>query len=195
MKAAINAGIAVVFCVCVIVLVTHLPKQVFGPLGFETRTNAGPVVLQEVQRLSRLETCRYNGHVVLSGETSGWAPVWVVGDRMLMIARGEVVAGVDLAEMGPDDVRVEGQRVLMRRPEARVLHTRLDNQTSEVFERRTGILSQPDRDLESRLRREAEAKIQQSALQSGVLETAQENAEASLRRHLGLLGFRDVQFF
>ena len=155
---------------------------------------SGPVVLQSVQRLERLETSRYRGQVVVKGDTGGLLPHWLSGDRLVFLGHGEVVAGLDLSRLGPDDLRVVERRVEVRLPRPEILHTRLDNQQSEVFSRETGLLSGPDRTLESRTRVEAETRLEQAALESGILSDAEANARESLRRHLETLGFREVRF-
>src|SRR3954447_6438349 len=94
-----------------------------NPFGFSTRTASAPVVLSRVQQLRRLETCRYREQVIVRGETAGVLPVWLAGDRMLFVGRGEVVAGMDLARLRPEDVRVEAARVTVRLPAAEILHT------------------------------------------------------------------------
>jgi len=166
-----------------------------NPFQLSTRTGAtGPVVLEQVQRLQRLETCRYNGQVIVRGDTKGMLPTWLAGDRLLFVGRGEVVAGVDLSRLKPEDVAVEQDTVAVRLPSAEILHSRLDNHGSEVFERRSGIFTGPDRTLEGRVRVEAEDRIRQAALESGVLATANTNARDTLRGHLQLLGFRNVRF-
>jgi hypothetical protein len=165
-----------------------------NPLAMTTRVApAGPALLEQVQRLERLETCRYNGQVIVRGDTGGVLPVWLAGDRILFVGRGEVVAGVDLQRLRPDDVRVQGSTLTLRLPPAEVLHTRLDNRHSEVFERRSGVLTGPDRHLEGRVRVEAEEQILQAAMESGMLRTARENAREALRRHLQPLGFSEVR--
>jgi hypothetical protein len=166
-----------------------------NPLRWSSRVApSGPVVLQEIQRLQRLETCRYNGQVVVRGDTGGLLPTWLAGDRLLFLGRGEVVAGMDLARLHPDDVQVSGDSVELRLPPAEVLHTALDNRQSEVYERRSGLLSGPDRDLETRVRQEAEENIRRAALDRGLLAAADANARDLVRSHLSLLGFREVRF-
>lgn len=166
-----------------------------NPFGLTTRVApSGPVVLQSVQKLQRLETCRYNGQVVVRGDTGGVLPGWIAGDRMLFVGQGEVVAGVDLARLRAEDVRVTGDGVELRLPPAEILHTALDNGRSEVYERHAGLFTGPDATLETRVRCEAESRIQQAAVESGVLTTAQNNAREALRQHLSLLGFRSIQF-
>src|SRR5688572_8696650 len=98
-----------------------------NPFGFSSRAASGPVVLQQIQRLQRLETCRYNGQVIVRGDTSGWLPAWLAGDRMLFVGQGEVVAGLDLGVLKAEDVVVRGSEVSVRLPAAEVLYTRIDN--------------------------------------------------------------------
>lgn len=154
---------------------------------------SGPVVLREVQRLNRLETCRYQGQAVVEGDTGGKLPRWLSGDRMLFVAHGEVVAGMDLARMDDADVQVAGDQVSLRLPEPEILYSRLDNRSSQVFERRSGVFSGPDKTLETRVRQSAEDHLREAALSSGLLETARENARKSLEEHFGRLGFRQVR--
>ena len=166
-----------------------------NPFRLSTRTGpTGPVGLEQVQRLQRLETCRYNGQVIVRGDTKGMLPTWLAGDRLLFVGRGEVVAGVDLGRLRPEDLAVERDSVAVRLPSPEILHSRLDNRGSEVFERRSGIFTGPDRTLEGRVRVEAEDRIRQAALESGVLATAATNAQDTLRSHLQMLGFREVRF-
>ncbi len=166
-----------------------------NPFSLSTRTApAGPTVLQAIQKLNRLETCRYQGQVIVRGDTSNILPTWVAGDRLLFVGHGEVVAGVDLSRLGAPDIRVKSDRVELRLPEPQIFHTRLDNGKSEVFDRQSGFLTGPDRDLEKRVRQEAENRIQAAALEQGVLNTAETNAREALQQHLKLLGFNSVTF-
>src|SRR4051794_22779859 len=100
-----------------------LRQALSNPFGFSSRAVlTGPVVLSQVQRLQRVETCRYNEQVVVRGETAGVLPTWLAGDRLVFVGRGEVVAGMDLARVRPEDVRVEPGRVTLRLPRPEILH-------------------------------------------------------------------------
>ena len=195
------AGLVAVFCLGL--LASRLSLNPFdrigqflrNPFSFSTTiAPAGPVVLQQIQQLSRLETTRYRERVIVKGDTTGILPSWVAGDRILFIGQGEVVAGIDLSQLQADDVRVEGTKVTVKLPPAIVLHTKLDNQQSEVYERQTGILSKADPTLETKVRVEAEERIRAAALESGILKTAAAKAQESLRPFLNKLGFDDVHF-
>jgi uncharacterized protein DUF4230 len=193
-------GLAGVVCLGILALGTLAPLRWAGsflknPLALSTRvTPSGPVVLTQVQRLQRLETCRYNEQVIVRGDTKGILPTWLAGDRILFVGRGEVVAGIDLSRLRAEDVHVQDRTVALRLPPAEILHSRLDNRQSEVFERQSGLFTGPNRDLESQVRAEAEDRIQQAALDGGVLKAAETNARDLLRGHLQLLGFQEVRF-
>lgn len=165
-----------------------------NPFQMGIRVASGPVVLNEIQRLSRLETCRYNGQVIVEGKKQKWLPTWLAGDRILFVGRGEVVAGLDLAQLGRDDVLVDGRKVTVRLPQPEILHTRLDNRASSVYERQAGFFTGPDPGLETQVRVEAEDRIRAAAIENGVLRDARQNAEEALRKQLELLGFREIRF-
>lgn len=173
----------------------HLGQLLHNPLSIVTNvSSSGPVVLERVQRLNRLESCRYNGEVIIRGDSTGALPAWLVGDRILFIGRGEVVGGVDLSKLRAEDVQVQEGRVSLRLPAAEILSTHLNNRHSEVYERQTGLFSKPNKDLETQARAEAEERLQQAALTNGVLQTATQNAQEALRGQLRLLGFQDITF-
>jgi hypothetical protein len=78
-------------------------------------------------------------------------------------------------------------------PAAEVLVYTLNNQESYVFDRDTGLIG-TNPDLETEVRRAAEEEILSAALEDGILEMAQRNAETVVLRLLLSLGFTDVAF-
>ena len=58
---------------------------------------------------------------------------FLTGERVLLVATGEVEAGVDLAEIGEDDVRLDGDRVTISLPEPQVLSSSLDEERTRVY--------------------------------------------------------------
>jgi hypothetical protein len=100
---------------------------VIGPLLQErpARTTTGPVVVEGVRKLDRLATVRWRESIVVTRESGGdFLDRIFSGEKVLVVATGDVEAGVDLSEVGADDVRVEGDTVtfacLNRRSSPRV---------------------------------------------------------------------------
>lgn len=153
-----------------------------------------PAIVQRIQRLQRLESVKYTLEKVVTGEReSRFLPQAIAGERLLMIVRGEVFAGVDLSKLKSSDVQVNGKQVRITLPHAEVFSTRLDNNQTRVYSRETGLLVPADPNLESEVRAEAERQLLQSALIDGFLTTAATNARGTVTALVQALGFTDVE--
>jgi hypothetical protein len=151
-------------------------------------------IVHEVRSLARLETIQYTVEKVVTAD-SGQAFLKVLfGDRLLLVAHGLVIAGVDLGQLGPEDLWVEGDVLHVRLPEAEVFVATLDNEKSYIYDRQVGFLRRGDVDLETAARRVAEEEIEKGAIEDGILEQARFNAENFLSRMLLQLGFPEVIF-
>ena len=153
-----------------------------------------PTVVRQIQQLQRLETVNYTMDKIISGEHDNpYLPKFLVGDRLLLVVHGEVVAGVDLGKVQPGDVSVNARSISLHLPPAEVFSTRIDNGKTRVYSRDTGLFSSPDPNLESEVRQEAERQLQQAAIQDGILKTAQQNAHNTLGSLLKGFGFEQVE--
>lgn len=151
-------------------------------------------IIHQVRSLARLETIQYSVEKVIVAE-SGQGPFgFLVGDRLLFVAHGTVIAGVDLEKLAPDDLRTENGVLYIALPEAEILSYSLDNEKSSIYSRDTGLLTRGNPTLETDARRAAEEEILNAALEDGILDQAQANAEAYMLRLLLNLGFPEVIF-
>ncbi len=151
-------------------------------------------VVQRIQRLQRLESVKFTAEKIVTGERPGHIlPDLLTGDRLLLVVHGEVIAGVDLGKLKPDDVQVKGNRVRIALPAPEIFLTRIDNEKTRVYSRETGLLVQADPNLESEVRAEAERELQEAARADGILDTAAANARGTVNGLLQGLGFTDVQ--
>jgi hypothetical protein len=162
--------------------------------GRSTRVDTStPAVVEKIRQLSRLETVDYSIDKIVEGSRQNpYLPNFLVGDKLLLVAHGDVIAGVDLSQLQAADVAVDGSHVKVRLPQAQVLSTRLDNAHTRVYSRMTGLLVEADPNLESEVRQAAEDQFTQAALADGVLEKARQNARASVSALLRGLGFQSV---
>lgn len=99
-------------------------------------------------------------------------PEFLTGEKLLLVAVGQVEAGVDLDELEQDDVRVVGNTVTIDLPDARILGSSLDEEA----------------------RRNAEDRIVESARENGIVEKAQNNAETSIRTFMTSMGYERIIF-
>ncbi|MCW5875751.1 MAG: DUF4230 domain-containing protein [Anaerolineales bacterium] len=151
-------------------------------------------IIHKVRSLARLETIQYSIEKVITAERGQGALGFLVGDRLLFVAHGTVIAGVDLQNLQPEDLRIENGVLYVRLPEAEVFIASLDNEKSYIYDRQLGFLTRGDTHLETAARQVAEQEILNAALEDGILEQAQINAESYLLRLLLSLGFQEVIF-
>ncbi|RLC90386.1 MAG: DUF4230 domain-containing protein [Chloroflexi bacterium] len=151
-------------------------------------------IIRQVRSLSRLETASYTIEKIITAESNQGPFAFLFGDRLILVAHGQVIAGVDLGKMGGGDLIVTDEgTVVVTLPPAEVLVVTLDNQKSYVFDRDTGWIGMNPA-LETEARQAAEEEILHAALEDGILEMAQRNAETYVRHLILMLGFREVIF-
>jgi hypothetical protein len=182
---------------------TRGPATISGNLATQVQILINPTptiypdpvtVILQIRSLARLETAQYTIEKVVTAETGQGALAGLFGDRLLFVAHGEVIAGVDMTRIAQSDISVspEGQVTLIV-PAAEVFISALDNEKSYVYDRQTGLFTHGDVNLETQARIVAEKEIEKGALEDGILKMAQTNAQTFLERLLTTLGFKSVQ--
>jgi len=151
-------------------------------------------IIREVQSLARLETIQYSVEKVITAEINQGVFGPLFGDRLLFVAHGYVIAGVDLAKLSSEDLWLEDGILFARIPEAEVFVATLNNDQSYIYDRETGILRKSDPDLETAARQAAEQEILNAALDDGILTQAGLNAKVYLERLFNTLGYLRVEF-
>jgi Protein of unknown function (DUF4230) len=189
----------VIGAVALAVFIRHATSGVLGRVATaitgrtSTFDTSVPAVVQRIQRLNRLETVVYSIDTVVEGaRSSPVLPDLLAGDRLLLVVHGQSIAGIDLSQLKPEDVRINGQSIHVTLPASQLFVTTLDNQHTRVYARSTGILVPVDQNLESDTRAKAQQQLQQAALADGILDTARKNARATVTTLLYSLGFQQV---
>src|SRR5512140_1257212 len=134
-------------------------------------------IISKVQALSRLETIQYTLEKVITAEENQGVLKPFLGDKLLFVAHGYVIAGIDMSTMQAKDMWLQDGVLNVRLPQAEILVATLDNNKSYVYDRQTGILTKADPNLETSARKVAEVEIRQSAINDGILDQAQANAQ------------------
>ena len=155
-----------------------------------------PVVLKAVQELAELGTIKQSmSHVFRAESEAGGQLARIFGrDRLLLVAQGEVVAGIDLKELKDEDVVVAGDRVSIRLPQTKILYSRLIEEQTYVVDRNTGLLIKVDKDLERQARIFALNHFVQSARAQMILPQSAQRTRVLIGNLLRQLGYRTVEF-
>jgi hypothetical protein len=161
------------------------------------RHEARPDVITQVRELARLEGVSFHVERVVDLKDAqrtlfGLMPA---NDAILLVASGEVIAGVDLAKLQPEDVVVSSDRqsVTIHLPPAEVFSARLDNERTYVHTRKTDLLAQRKESLETQARLAAEQTLQEAAEDEGIKQRAQESVARTVKSLVRSLGFSEVR--
>jgi hypothetical protein len=170
--------------IAVVYLLGHPPRWAF-------RAPDTPSVLLGVKQLKQLVTVRYRIQRVV-GVTEPRVPLG--SESILLMVQGEALAGVDLASLTPKDIRATGNHsVVINLPGATLIDTFLDEKNIKVWDHQitwwTPWVS-IDPELEHRARLQAIDEVRSGALQMGILDQAQTNAENAVRDFLAAMSIR-----
>ena len=119
-------------------------------------------------------------------------------ESILLLVRGKVQAGVDLADLGPGDVMILGRdavRIHLMPPSIHEAY--LDEKYTKVWDRQTTWWTpwvSADNDLEHKARMQAISDIKAAALEMGILSEAKRNAEMDISKILQAFGLNKVSF-
>jgi hypothetical protein len=198
------AGLSAVWLVNAAIQRTISPVQeLTGDLGTQVSSILHPTptilpapitIIHDVRSLARLETIQFSLEKVITAESDYGSLSFLFGDRLIFIAHGDVIAGIDLGKLELADLELRDGILYVELPEPEVFVTDLDNEKSNVFDRDTGLFTKGDINLESSARRVAEDELEKAALEGGILDLAQQNAEIYLGKLLNNLGYPEVIF-
>lgn len=154
-----------------------------------------PAVVQQIQALSELVTVKYGVQKIIGLEEE---KIPFGSEKLLLMVRAEVLAGIDLAHLSTNDVTLSSDQVVtVRLPSPTVLHVYLNEKDTQTWDR-TKTWWTPwvdfNPDLERKARLAALEAVQAAALEMGILREAQDNAEMAISRVLAAGGVRDVRF-
>lgn len=153
----------------------------------------GPAIIQQLRARNEWITYSYQADQMIEASKDGNAlQNLLFGDRLLLQARGEVAAGVDMSELDDSMILSSGTTITVTLPATRIIYSRLDNENTRVYDRQRGWLSKGDVNIESNARTYAEQSILQSACDGGVLDKAALQAQQNVADLLKASGYTVV---
>lgn len=183
-----NLKISLYFLFPILVLVIgFLVIRTFTPKYNDT------AVVEHIRSLNRWETTSYSIEKIIDQGTSGNVfERFLFGNRVLLIAHGEVTGGFDLTTLKSDSIKIIGTAITVDMPAPMVLATSLNESETRVYDRQKGLLVPSDNNLESDARVEAVKTIRTAACKEGILDRASDNARKQLTSLLSSFGFTNV---
>ena len=146
-------------------------------------------LLRQIQTLSQLVTVKY----VLEKIVDVKDAKWYGENRVLLVARGVVKAGINLDNLKAADIQVAGRKITVNLPPPAITDAYLDDKHTQVVERTTGAFRAFDKDLEQTARNQAVDELRLLAIDSEILKDARDRAKAQLTALFLQIGFTEVE--
>ncbi len=165
------------------------------PEGLGAR--AAPAVVLAVRDMALLEATSFHLEKVVEA-SDAQSRLWGLveaKDTLLLVAVGDVTAGVDLSKVRDDDVKVDAatRSIRLRLPAPEITSATLDERATHVYSRSTDVLAERAEQLEGDARRSAEEQMRKAAVEGGILDRARASAEQTLRTLTRSLGFEHAE--
>lgn len=157
-------------------------------------TRLGPVTAQSIRAISELTTIEIIQYTTIDkGDDRGWLN-WASGDQISMFVVATIGAGVDLDQVSDGDILADPEtgEAVIRLPAAAITYIAPDTEATHVYNRQTGVFTKGNQDLERSARLAAEEVLVQQALESGLLDKAEDRAVIVLENLIRSLGYTDV---
>jgi hypothetical protein len=154
-----------------------------------------PTVVEKIHRLGRVQTSVYSLATVVESSLTPAFAHGAQGSPPLLVVHGDSIAGIDLTQVKPEDVRIDtgGHGIHVTLPATQLFSTTMDNQRTRVYSSTGGALVPLEQPVEPDLRARAQDQLQQAALTDGILDAASRNARAMVTAQLYALGFEQVE--
>lgn len=158
-----------------------------------------PIIVKEINTLSQLITITYADEVVMDEAKPGKGIPSVMSagigmilvpstDRLVMIGRGKVLAGIDLKGLKEKDVHTIGDSIHVNLPAAQILNTIANPSGFETFDEKGDWNEQAVTALKIKIKNE----LTKRALQQNILKQAEERSRNIMETFFKSTGFKKV---
>jgi hypothetical protein len=196
--ALVRAALGAAALACAIA-VAFFAGRADAPKAASSRVDlrATPGVITAIREVARLETTEFHVEKVIEisdAQSRLWGFVQAK-DALLLVAAGDVVAGVDLEKVRTEDIQIDApaRSIRIRMPAPQIIASALDERATHVYSRSTDMLAERKEGLEGDARRAAEEQMRRAALDAGILDRARVGADRTLRALLRSLGYDEVE--
>lgn len=159
---------------------------IFGAQPTTNFSTAG-LILERVQELSQLTVTRYSFSNIVSSEVEMPGVLAALyGQKLVMVAVGNIDAGVDLSVLTQEDIVLSEGVLTLTLPPVSLQNCFLNEGDSYVLSRETGVFAQPSLNLDDASRQFALHQFRDQALEKGILSDSETRAKETVERFLEL---------
>lgn len=163
----------------------------------EPKVEALNPIVQRLRNIQELSTTVLNTETIVPASAErkiGEFPLATT--RLLYIARGEIRAGIDLAELEYSDVKVNNNQLEINLPAAKILDSKIDVNRSRVYDYDRGFLNLgPDvaPQLQTAAQQKTLTEMVNTACREGILNQANSEAKETIAQIFASTNYQEVK--
>jgi len=179
--------------IIVLVLLVFLWLKRLGEFTTPERTQfESTLVLQEIEKLGKLELVKYNYKEVVEMENVAKRYLdlgyfYIPGgqdQKAILIAQGEAVACIDLQKIKKEDIELKQDTLIVNLPQPEICYYKVNLQNSKFYDLKTSKDQKKAGEFVDEVYAKAEAQIREAAIQSGILAEAKTMSNSVLKPFL-----------
>ena len=147
------------------------------------------IVLKEIKALGKLELVRYTFKDIVEHEQVN---TFLPNANAVLIVEGEATGCLDLTRINLNDITATDDSITVQLPKPELCGWKINHDRSRVYDTHFSFLNESQ--LVSDAYRKAEHQVKQSALNGGILNQTQQNANQILRPLLERISGKKVGF-
>ncbi|WP_340152820.1 DUF4230 domain-containing protein [uncultured Marivirga sp.] len=167
--------------IIVLVLLVFLWLRRLGNYTTPEKTQIeSTLVLQEIEKLGKLELVKYNYKEVVEMENVAKRYLdlgyfYIPGgqdQKAILIAQGEAVACIDLQKIKKEDIELRKDTLIVNLPQPEICYYKVNLENSKFYDLKTSSDHKKAGAFVDEVYAKAEAQVKEAALQSGILADA-----------------------
>ncbi|ADR22172.1 hypothetical protein MATR_01890 [Marivirga tractuosa] len=179
--------------IIVLVLLVFLWLRRLGNYTTPERTEfESTLVLQEIEKLGKLELVKYNYKEVVEMENVAKRYLdlgyfYIPGgqdQKAILIAQGEAVACIDLQKIKKEDIELRQDTLYVNLPQPEICYYKVNLENSKFYDLKTSKDQKKAGEFVDEVYAKAEAQIREAAVQSGILADAKTMSNSVLKPFL-----------
>jgi hypothetical protein len=134
------------------------------------------LILQETQRMGKLELAKFAFKDAVEHEMQ---IDYLPNPKVLLLVQGEAIGCIDLTKIEEKNIETIGDSLIITLPKPEVCNFKIDHSKSKIYDASLTFMNEET--MIGEAYKQAEQKIQESALQLGILEQTKNNAQLVLK--------------
>jgi hypothetical protein len=165
----------ILFSTIIILLWNYIGAKISNPFKINTMETTHSIILKEMKMMGNLELATYYFKDIVEQKL---VRDYLPDPKALLIVHGEAVGCIDLTAINLDDIKTVNDTIIISMPEPSVCHFKIDHSKSKIYDSEYAFMNE-DLLFEEAFK-SAEKKLLETAIDSGLLKSVEENASKVL---------------